>query len=44
MCGCKSEVSKLKSIVYSIDPQAFVILADVHEVLGEGFKEGEVSN
>ena len=35
----RSEVSRLKEIVYSVDPRAFVILADVHEVLGEGFKE-----
>jgi len=34
----RSEVSKLKETVYRIDPDAFVILADVHEVLGEGFK------
>lgn len=32
------EVSQLKELVYQIDPNAFVILADVHEVLGEGFK------
>ena len=38
----QSEVTTLKSIVYSIDPKAFVILSNVHEVLGEGFKEGEV--
>lgn len=35
----QSEVSTLKSIVYSIDPKAFVIVSNVHEVLGEGFKE-----
>jgi len=35
----RSEVSRLKEIIYQADPQAFVILADVHEVLGEGFKE-----
>jgi uncharacterized membrane-anchored protein YitT (DUF2179 family) len=34
----RSEVSRLKEIVYGADPGAFVILADVHEVLGEGFK------
>lgn len=32
------EVSQLKELVYEIDPNAFLILADVHEVLGEGFK------
>jgi len=34
----RSEVSRLKDIVYQVDPQAFIILADVREVLGEGFK------
>ncbi|MDI9448252.1 MAG: YitT family protein [Pelotomaculaceae bacterium] len=34
----RSEVSRLKEIIYQVDPGAFVILADVHEVLGEGFK------
>jgi len=35
----RSEVTRLKEIVHSVDPLAFVILADVHEVLGEGFKK-----
>jgi uncharacterized membrane-anchored protein YitT (DUF2179 family) len=35
----RSEVTRLKDIVHEVDPRAFVILADVHEVLGEGFKE-----
>ncbi len=35
----RSEVSRLKEIVYETDPNAFVILADVREVLGEGFKD-----
>lgn len=34
----RSEVSRLKEVVYEIDPGAFVILTDVREVLGEGFK------
>ena len=34
----RAEVFQLKNIVRSIDPNAFVILADVHEVIGEGFK------
>jgi uncharacterized membrane-anchored protein YitT (DUF2179 family) len=34
----QSEVTTLKSIVYQVDPEAFVIVANVHEVLGEGFK------
>lgn len=34
-----SEVTKLKDIVNSIDGKAFVIVADVHDVLGEGFTQ-----
>lgn len=37
----RSEVTRLKKIVREEDPVAFIILADVHEVLGEGFKELE---
>jgi uncharacterized membrane-anchored protein YitT (DUF2179 family) len=33
------EVSRVKDLVYRFDPRAFVIVADAHEVLGEGFKE-----
>ncbi|GAB2719685.1 YitT family protein [Paenibacillus thermoaerophilus] len=33
-----TEVVKLKTLVKRIDPQAFVILSDTTEVLGEGFK------
>ena len=32
-----SEVTKLRDIVNEIDRMAFVIVADVHEVMGEGF-------
>ncbi|NLY74865.1 MAG: YitT family protein [Firmicutes bacterium] len=35
----RAEAIKLKEIVRRIDPRAFVIITDVHEVLGEGFKE-----
>ncbi|MCL5289665.1 MAG: YitT family protein [Bacillota bacterium] len=35
----RTEVSRLKDIVKKEDPAAFIILANVHEVLGEGFKE-----
>ncbi|MCL6590500.1 MAG: YitT family protein [Firmicutes bacterium] len=35
----RSEVIKLKELVRRIDPRAFIIITDVHEVLGEGFKE-----
>jgi uncharacterized membrane-anchored protein YitT (DUF2179 family) len=34
----QSEVTKLKEVVRSIDPEAFVIVSDAHEVLGEGFR------
>lgn len=37
----RSEVTGLKDLIYRIDPRAFVVLADVHEVLGEGFKQWE---
>ena len=40
----RAEVSRLKEIVYETDPNAFVILADVREVLGEGFKEWKNSS
>ncbi|MFD2371741.1 YitT family protein [Brevibacillus sp. GCM10020057] len=33
----RNEVMRLKSIVQEVDPHAFVIVNDVHEVLGEGF-------
>lgn len=35
----RAEEIRLKEIVRTIDPRAFVIITDVHEVLGEGFKE-----
>lgn len=34
----RAEITTLKELVHDIDPMAFVILTDVHEVLGEGFK------
>jgi uncharacterized membrane-anchored protein YitT (DUF2179 family) len=34
------EIIKLKQIVYGHDERAFVFVADVREVLGEGFREG----
>ncbi|GEN84690.1 membrane protein [Sporosarcina luteola] len=33
----KNEIMRLKNIVTSIDPHAFVSVTDVHDVLGEGF-------
>jgi len=35
----RSEITRLKEIVHAIDPQAFVVVTDVREVIGEGFKE-----
>lgn len=33
----RNEVMRFKNIVHEIDPHAFLIVNDVHEVLGEGF-------
>ncbi|MGD8189233.1 YitT family protein [Brevibacillus ginsengisoli] len=33
----RNEVARYKNIVQEIDPHAFVVVNDVHEVLGEGF-------
>jgi len=42
MCTMKrNEIPRLKDVVRKIDEKAFVILADVREVLGEGFKNYE---
>ena len=35
----RAEEVRLKELVKQLDPKAFVIITDVHEVLGEGFKE-----
>ncbi len=35
----QSEVSQLKELIHSIDEQAFVIIGQAQEVLGEGFKK-----
>ncbi len=35
----RSELTRLKRMIYEIDPRAFVILINAHEVLGEGFKD-----
>ncbi|HAI51664.1 MAG: YitT family protein [Limnochordia bacterium] len=34
----RMEIAAIKRIVASLDPKAFVIIHDVHEVLGEGFR------
>jgi uncharacterized membrane-anchored protein YitT (DUF2179 family) len=40
MCVVTSkEIVQLKELVYSKDKKAFMIVTDVHEVLGEGFKK-----
>lgn len=35
----RSEVQRLKQLIRSIDPRAFIIISEVHDVLGEGFRE-----
>ncbi len=35
----RREIDQLKALVHAVDPKAFVVIADVHEALGEGFKE-----
>ncbi|HJV46388.1 MAG TPA: YitT family protein [Bacillota bacterium] len=37
----RNEIIRLKSLVHEVDPYAFVIVNDVHEVLGEGFTHDE---
>ncbi|MFP4343102.1 MAG: YitT family protein [Anaerolineales bacterium] len=34
----RSEVTLLKRLIAKIDPQAFVVVSEAHEVLGEGFR------
>ena len=35
----RSEIRTLCRLVSEIDPHAFIVISDVHEVLGEGFKK-----
>lgn len=35
----RSEVTRIKTLIYEVDPTAFVSVATVHEVVGEGFRE-----
>ncbi|MGG1618713.1 YitT family protein [Paenibacillus sp. NRS-1782] len=35
----RQEIRRLHQIVKSVDPRAFIIIQDVHDVHGEGFKE-----
>lgn len=34
----RSELTKLRKLVHEVDANAFLVISDVHEVLGEGFK------
>ncbi|PFN25754.1 YitT family protein [Bacillus cereus] len=40
----KNEIVKLKNIITSVDPHAFVAVSDVHDVVGEGFTLDENKN
>lgn len=35
----RNEISRLKEIVNTVDPTALLIISDVHEAIGEGFKK-----
>lgn len=35
----QKQITKLRSLIYAIDPKAFVVITDVKEVLGQGFIE-----
>ena len=38
MCAVKrQQVTELKELVTNIDPDAFIILQEAHQVLGDGF-------
>ena len=39
MCAFKQkQIVPLKALVHELDPEAFLIVCDAHEVLGEGFR------
>lgn len=38
----RAELAQLKQLVHEIDPRAFVVIYDVHEVLGEGFRHSAI--
>ncbi len=45
LCAMKrKQVAELKELVHSIDPNAFVILQDAHQVLGDGFKRYDIND
>jgi len=35
----RAEVARLKALIYRLDPTAFVVVGNVHEVVGEGFRK-----
>ena len=35
----QKEITKLRTLIYEVDPHAFVAITDIREVLGEGFIE-----
>lgn len=35
----RKEITKLRTLIYEVDPQAFVAITDIREVLGQGFIE-----
>lgn len=39
----RNEISRLKYILHQVDPEAFIIINAVHEVLGEGFQDIRLS-
>ena len=40
MCAFKQrEIAAIKAVVKEIDPNAFLIVCNAHEVLGEGFRD-----
>ncbi len=42
MCACNNkEMYTIKRIVGQVDPEAFTIIMESNEVVGEGFKENE---
>lgn len=38
----RNQLDDLKRLVNAVDPQALVVISDVHEAIGEGFKEARV--
>ncbi|MNV96698.1 hypothetical protein D3C71_1917330 [compost metagenome] len=34
----RHETRQLRELIHAVDPRAFIIVGDVHEVIGEGFK------